>query len=62
MRGHVSDYELIRYIDKTGNLVAECDACHHELVLDVAEIINTCGANLWTGELRHRLQCRQCGA
>jgi hypothetical protein len=63
MRRAVTDFQLIRYIDSTlDELIAECGACRHEDVLDVAEIISMHGANLWIGELRERLQCRQCGA
>jgi hypothetical protein len=63
MRRAVTDFQLIRYIDSTmDELVAECGACRHEIVLDVMEIISTHGANLWIGELRERLQCQQCGA
>ena len=63
MRRPVTDFQLIRYIDSTMHeLVAECGACRHEIVLDVMEIISTYGANLWIGELRERLQCQQCGA
>lgn len=63
MRRAVPDSELIRYIDTiTYDLVAECGACNHEVVLDVAEIITTRGANLWIGELRTSLNCQRCGA
>lgn len=63
MRRTIADSELIRYIDTTTyDLVAECAACRHEIVLDVMEIISAHGANLWIGELRERLHCRQCGA
>lgn len=63
MRQTVSDFELIRYIDTTtSELAAECSACHSEIVLDVAEFISAHGANLWIGDLRDRLQCRQCTA
>lgn len=63
MRRSITDFDLIRYVDTAAReLVAECGACRHQVVLDVAEIISTRGANLWIGELRASLQCRQCGA